>query len=471
MKIIRLEAENFKRLRAVSITPDGTLQQITGRNAQGKTSLLDVIEAALCGGRSIPDRPIRDGEKRAEVMVDLGDIVVRRKWTSNERSTLTVESKDGLSHKKPQDVLDRLLGDLSFDPLAFTRLKPKEQADALRKIAGLDTTLLDGQRKGAFDKRTDANRALKTEQSRLDALPLVEAPDEPVSVKALLTELEDARGHEEERQRVIRSHGGRNDEHERVLANVERLEKELASAKQDLGYTKQKLDEAAAAVKTLPEPIDTAEIKARIDASESTNEKVRAKQERARQIERVKAANEDVLKLEQQLETIDARKKELLEGAAFPVPGLSVDGDTPTFNNVPLAQASGAEQLRVSLAIAGAQNPKLRVILVRDGSLLDADGLRMVAAWAAEKGQQVFLERVSDGAGVGIVIEDGMVADGPITRAILGEPGTLPRLHPDDVAGAFKFTPMELQRELPSEADEIQGRDPEPDNDFPTEVT
>ena len=42
----------MKRLKAVDITPDGTLQIITGRNAQGKTSVLDAIWLALGGGAS-----------------------------------------------------------------------------------------------------------------------------------------------------------------------------------------------------------------------------------------------------------------------------------------------------------------------------------------------------------------------------------------------------------------------------------
>ena len=37
MKIIELQAENVKRLKAVEITPDGTLQVIGGKNAQGKS--------------------------------------------------------------------------------------------------------------------------------------------------------------------------------------------------------------------------------------------------------------------------------------------------------------------------------------------------------------------------------------------------------------------------------------------------
>lgn len=61
MKIIELRAENFKRLSAVRIRPDGSLFQIGGRNAQGKSSVLDAVQAALGGLEAVPDRPIRNG--------------------------------------------------------------------------------------------------------------------------------------------------------------------------------------------------------------------------------------------------------------------------------------------------------------------------------------------------------------------------------------------------------------------------
>ena len=43
MKIVSLTAENVKRLKAVQITPTGSVQVVAGRNAQGKSSVLDAI--------------------------------------------------------------------------------------------------------------------------------------------------------------------------------------------------------------------------------------------------------------------------------------------------------------------------------------------------------------------------------------------------------------------------------------------
>ena len=50
MKIIEFRAERFKRLSAVDITPEGNTVIISGKNGQGKSSVLDAIWLALGGG-------------------------------------------------------------------------------------------------------------------------------------------------------------------------------------------------------------------------------------------------------------------------------------------------------------------------------------------------------------------------------------------------------------------------------------
>ena len=80
-----------------------------------------------------------------------------------------------------------------------------------------------------------------------------------------------------------------------------------------------------------------------------------------------------------------------------------------TFDGKPFDQASSAEQLRVSVAMGIALNPTLRVLLVRDGSLLDKESFKMMAEMASEADAQVWIERVEDDDHVGIVIEDGAV--------------------------------------------------------------
>ncbi|MDE2470486.1 MAG: AAA family ATPase, partial [Bradyrhizobium sp.] len=65
MKIIRLESENIKGLRAVEVEPDGNVVIIGGKNGAGKSSVLDSMWYALGGKDALPSKPIRNGEKKA----------------------------------------------------------------------------------------------------------------------------------------------------------------------------------------------------------------------------------------------------------------------------------------------------------------------------------------------------------------------------------------------------------------------
>jgi len=81
-----------------------------------------------------------------------------------------------------------------------------------------------------------------------------------------------------------------------------------------------------------------------------------------------------------------------------------------TYGGIPFDQASSSEQLRVSMSIAMAANPKLRVIRIQDGSLLDDNSMAAIAETAKANDYQIWIERVDDSGKVGIVIEDGRVA-------------------------------------------------------------
>ena len=87
--------------------------------------------------------------------------------------------------------------------------------------------------------------------------------------------------------------------------------------------------------------------------------------------------------------------------------GLSVDDEGVLFNGIPFGQASAAERLKVSVAMAMSANPELRVICIRDASLLDSDSKTMLVEMAKQHDYQIWYEVVGDGGPAGIIIEDG----------------------------------------------------------------
>ena len=106
-----------------------------------------------------------------------------------------------------------------------------------------------------------------------------------------------------------------------------------------------------------------------------------------------------------------------IAAASLPVSGLTLTTDGAVrLNDLPFEQASDAEQLRTSIALAMALNPRLKVIRVRDGSLLDSDGMEFVRQMAKERGYQVWIESVSHGEPTGFELVAGRVRSTPTTR-------------------------------------------------------
>lgn len=402
MKIISLETTNYKRAKHVEIIPDpnGNLVVVAGKNGQGKSSVLDSIAAALGGANSkTTPKPIRDGEDRAEIVLETEDLTVTRVFTPSG-SRLTLTGKDGAKYPKAQAKLDELVGKLSMDPLAFTLLDDKKQLAQLLDLVELpfDPEALEAERKQVFDERTAVNRRVKEFESALaqfGELP-ADLPSAEVSVSGLLSEYHEARNENEVLQRSQQFV-------ESLQAKIEQLEEQLAKAKNDLS-------EALASVDPNAKPIDLTAIQAQIDGAEETNRLVRKAQERGALAFQFEAAKGQAISLTAKLDQIAQTKADGLAQAQFPVDGLGFTEEGVTYQGVPFKQASSAEQIRVSMAMAIALNPTLRVIRIQDGSLLDADSLALVEETAREHDMQVWMEVVGDGIENAYTIVDGEVA-------------------------------------------------------------
>jgi len=404
-RIIKLEATNFKRLRAVEITPTGDLVVISGRNGQGKTSVLDAITAALGGTstKALP-RPIREGETNAEIVLQTDELTITRRFTPSG-STLTVVGADGLKIPKGQARLDALLGRLSLDPLAFTQLDDKQQLKTLLDLVELpfDPAALDAERAASYDQRTDVNRELKRLTAQADAYDLPEdGPTEEVSVADLLRDLREAETATYQVNAATNSVA-------QCRAQVANLTAQLETAQSALANAERNLTNAEAQA---PTAVELEAARARIDNAEQTNRQARDYAAWKVTQQRIAETEAEAAALTAKLAAIDQTKRDGLAAAKFPggLP-LGFDETGVLLNGIPFKQASGAEQLRASLAMAIALNPALRVIRIADGSLLDSEGLALVGDMAAKNDCQVWIEVVSDGDGDGIMIEDGAVQD------------------------------------------------------------
>jgi predicted ATP-dependent endonuclease of OLD family len=457
LRIIELQAENVKRLRAVHIKPKGTVVQITGRNGEGKTSVLDAIQMAILGKGVQPPEPIRRGTSSALVLVDLGDIIIKRTWTAGGDTRVVVESKDGARYPKPQEVLSALG---LFDPVAFCRMKPVDQVVALKRLANLDFDELDARRASFYEQRRDVNRELKAQKARLVGIPEDGIPDEEINIAELLrkqktafaqkqqndTKRQLAHDRESEVGTLKAAIAGVTKEQARRdlewVNSIERLEREIEEARRKrtdehedfdvrLGDIRVQLEtatkEAAAtateSAKLIDPDIDA--LQQQITEAEKINIRVRAKRERSALAEEVAALDTQSATLTGHIDAIDAEKIRMMQAAKLGVPKLGIDRDGRfvTLNELPFEQASSREQLITITQAAFAAHPRLRIVLIENGSLLDSGGMATLEEVMIACEGQAWIERVSDGPAGGVYIENGF-AIGDETVAIAELTGT-----------------------------------------------
>jgi len=406
-KIVMLKAQNVKRLSAVEIHPDKdeSLVVIGGENAQGKTSVLDSIMYALAGGKSIPEDVVKHGEKQAVIELDLGELIVNR--TLGKGAKLEVKYKDGRKMGSPQKLLDDLAGKLTFDPLHFQRLSEttagrRQQAEILRELIGLDFTAHENQRKALYDQRTDVNRDLKRIEGHLESLEYFpDAPKEPVSASELVEELQKATDHNRKKLRHA--------------AELDLVEKSIDAIKKEINKLQKELEDKIATKLTIQKilkefnPIDDQAIREKLQQVEQLNDQVQKNKARNESLKQQSKLRQQSEKFTEQIEDLDKRKQEALNNADMPIEGLSFTEEGVIFNKVPFENCSSAEQLKLSVAMGIKMNPKLKIMLIRDGSLLDDNSLETLREMASKAGQQVWLERVGKGEECTVVIEDGTV--------------------------------------------------------------
>ncbi len=416
MKIIRLEARNIMRLRAVEIEPDDNMVIVGGKNGAGKTCLLNSIMYALGGKRVVCGKPLRAGQKKGKIVLDLGKYTITRTFTAGGGGTLSVVDADGNSHPNPQALLGDLFSDYTFDPLAFTRMNSQEQLATLQRMIGIDFSGQNISRQVNYDKRTLVNRDVKNLEAQLRTLPLAEdVPEQEVSITALADDLQHAQqvnaDNDFRRQQVIGTQEAwRADEMrlDDLQSQIREMQKQEAKLKEDLAIREKAMEESRVAVNQLQDA-ETGPIRQQMENAEVNNLKVRRNQARSTCQDRLRDVQKESEDLTQQIEDVDASKKQMLAEAKFPVEGLSFDEEQVVYNGLPLDQASSAEQLRVSVAMGMAINPELRVLLIRDGSLLDKESLKLLREIVKSNDYQVWIEMVREDKGCSVVIEDGMV--------------------------------------------------------------
>jgi len=446
---MKLQIQNIKRVKAIEIIPEGNMVVLSGRNGAGKTTCGDSLFYALGGKWTMPRTAeekaalVTKGEKMGRILAELGDgtsvsLVAKRTINAETgNSEIYLTNENGAAYPKAQETLEQLIGELSFDPVKFSRMTAEQQFDELRNVVHLDIDIeaIDDQDDEEYRERREVNNEAKNLVAQVREITVPEGtPTKPIDVKTMVDQQGRAANHNSE---IDREEMRRKSEAEALATRATNLKAKRARIKQMLAEVAALEKEADAedgklggdlkehkALPALPERVDTVKLSLEIAEALEINKAVARLHQREelahKHAQRVARLAEIDLNKETHQKTI----REALQRAKMPLPGLGwvqverearADGKKQkrqgyvTYQGRPLSLASQAEQLRVSVAIAMAANPKLRVLRIKDGNQLDPDGLKLVAEMAESEDYQIWMEYVDTSGEMGVVIEDGAV--------------------------------------------------------------
>lgn len=415
--IIReLIVRQFKAARRVTIYNAGPgVIEVTGENEAGKTSTLQALPALLAGlgykdGRSklwdghCLTRGAVKGQLTAVLAAldkdgeaELDGLTITRKFTAENQhkgGSLLIKAADGSRRK--QGDLNAIFNAFSFDPTEWFGQSLEDKVRSLNELVDHDVASelrrLDDQIEEAEDERRRINREIKT-YGRIDDLPKVE----PVDTADLMRELDAANRHNREQDRRARELDGAWDRVEGCQLRIADIEVEIGRLRKKLEAEQAELEKLVHHAEELPgrgEIIDTAHMQDSLASAGEQN----AKAEQWRQNEAKRA---ELAKLSRQSSAFDRSIEDLREDrrqkaleANVPIDGLEWGPRGVVWNGTPEAKLSASQRLRLSAQIEMARHPQLRVMIVRNGDLLDDKRFAELCELAKEMSYQIWVESV-----------------------------------------------------------------------------
>lgn len=423
MKINKLEIENVKRVKAVSLEPaENGLTIIGGNNNQGKTSILDSIAWALGGDRYRPSDAARKGScipPHLHIVMNNGLIVERK----GKNSDLKVIDPNG--QKGGQQLLNDFVEELAINLPKFMEATNKEKGNILLQIIGVGDKLfeLEQKEKELYNNRHAIGSIADQKAKFAKEMPYYpNVPQEPVSVYELLQQQQEILARNGENQRKRDRLNEITYEKYRISDEIKRLESQFEELASRIEERKKAYSDIAAdeetARKTAANLQDesTAELEENIQNVEDINIKIRSNLDKDK-------AEADAADYRHQYEEYTAKlnavrqaKTDLLNNADLPLPGLSVENGSLRYNGFEWDNMSGSDQLKVATAIVRKLKPNCGFVLIDKLEQMDLPTLQEFGKWLETENLQAIATRVSTGDECSIIIEDGYVAEQEIVK-------------------------------------------------------
>lgn len=440
LKILSAEVNNFKNIDHKIIKFEGRSAMVLGKNRAGKSSLIQALTCAV-NSKMIPSKAIKEGEESGSVLVKIGGTIGGEYQEYNvdmffsekdQKGKLVITDKDGGKVPGGKSMVNSIVGNVGFDIFEFIDMGltkdgkvsvpgVKNQIEVLKQFlpAEIQKQLmdLDVEKQTVYDDRTEINRDIKSNEAKLK-----DAAMDPEEIEKYTEKLDDTEITQKMSDigEAISKYDGfetklkdkitRRDEN---VTYIEDLKKELKLKEDAQKLLIEEIDKGNEWIKKNKRP-SMESLTEKLEVINTHNESHKKVEEFREFDKNIKTLTVDSEKKTERYKQIGVDKLEIFKVNPLPVKGLTFSEDEILYNGLPFNenQHPSSTIIGVGLKIAMGMNPNLRLLTIKDGSLLDKETLNYILQLIEKKGYQVFIEMVdfeSDNSDVTVQFIEGPV--------------------------------------------------------------
>jgi len=438
-KILGLKTDGFRKLTAFEMAfAESGLTQIRGRNKQGKSSAIKVIEWLIKGNKVLNKDIIQHGKEKASAQIILGDYSIKRVATAKTQTLEVRNTKTNVIMKgEIQNFLFALINEITFNSKSFLDKSPTEQLKFCFDLFGIDFTeinkelqtieqdrLICGRERDKFGdldeskpekvsridiselnsqrKKIEAENESKRadyQKSKDDAIAEIEKFNKEQRAKASKREVE------EDRLTDLR------DDEMQAKTKIAELERRLEEEKANLKTAENNIIDCLEKLTQLPLPeleksliadiplptlASTDSIDTQIQNATATNQKADLYDQWLEKKNGRTAKDIEYQGLTSKITDLRKKKIDMLLAIKTGVKGLEIREDGLYYNNIYSENWSDMESIKIASELCLAQNPKLRAIFIDRFESFDKANRDEFNEWAKQHNVQVVVTIVDD---------------------------------------------------------------------------
>jgi energy-coupling factor transporter ATP-binding protein EcfA2 len=348
--ILTIEIENRGAIRVFKKELNGANLHVAGPTGTGKTTAIDTLFQIMKQRSDQSDYSgVTHGENRSKERVKLkvaDSILIARRIIKKDNVEIKITDED-LKPIKRTDFA-AMISALAINPHKIMQMKPTERTNTLLSAVELSIDLNDTDKK---IRQAEEDRLVKHRE--IDNCKPGEEPDKVDQIS--VSELVEGKEHLESTNR----------ERQEALDNIAEYNKKIQGAAISIGKVglhqvpEQYHDLLAGAhrchEKVLPIEIpmeDLAEVNRAIADADETNEDAQKYKTWKEKFDELERLQDEHTEIQEDIKELQRVRKEALESAKWPIPGLSIIDGFIYYNDVLLENLGESEQMYVCAALA-----------------------------------------------------------------------------------------------------------------------